>query len=180
MSNEASALIGRKGQHIRIIAWGFAALLLALPAIAMQFTREVNWGPEDFTVMGLMIGGTGFLIEVAVRLSAHWAYRTGAFVALLGIFFLIWVNLAVGVIGSEDNQLNAMFAAVPLTAAVGTLLAGFAARGMRWALVATAVVQAGIGGAAWYHGYNILPFTAVMTGLWLFSASLFGRAARDQ
>ena len=36
----------------RLALWGGIALLLVLPALAMQFTREVNWGPGDFAAAG--------------------------------------------------------------------------------------------------------------------------------
>lgn len=180
MSNKAATPAQPNRGWVRPAAWCFAAALLTLPAIAMQFSSEVNWGAEDFIAMGLMIGVTGFLIEVAVRISPHWAYRGAATAALIGMFLLIWVNLAVGVIGSEDNPLNILFAVVPLTAGVGAVMARFRAGGMRWALVATALAQAVIGGVAWYHGHNILPLTAAGMGLWLFAAVLFHRAALDQ
>ena len=39
----------------RIARWGGAAALLCVPAVAMRFTKEVNWGPEDFIAMGGML-----------------------------------------------------------------------------------------------------------------------------
>ena len=36
----------------RALIWGGAAVALSIPAIAMQFTDEVQWGPFDFLVMG--------------------------------------------------------------------------------------------------------------------------------
>ena len=41
---------------LRITGWAFAAVLLLLPAIAMQFTSEIDWSPSDFIVMGALIG----------------------------------------------------------------------------------------------------------------------------
>ena len=46
--------------------------------------------------------GTGLTYELAVRKSGNVAYRLAAGVALAAAFLLIWVNLAVGVIGSVD------------------------------------------------------------------------------
>lgn len=179
MSNEAVPSSRALG-WVRPAAWSFAAALLALPAVAMQFTSEVNWTLSDFIIMGALIGGTGFLIEVTVRLSGNWAYRAGGLLALLASFFMIWVNLAVGIIGSEDNPLNAMFAGVLGVALVGTILVGFRARGMRHALVATAVAQLVVGLIATFEGHNIWPFTIAMAMIWSFSAALFNRAAQDQ
>lgn len=180
MTNSAMPQGWMKGNRLRIAAWGGAAALLALPAVAMRLTAEVQWTASDFVAMGLLMGGTGLLIEVAVRLSPHWAYRTAACIALFTCFFQIWVNLAVGIIGSENNDLNGWFAAVPLTAAAGSVLAGFAPRGMRAAMGATLAVQLAIAIIAWQAGYNILPITALFCTLWLLAAGLFGRAAADQ
>ena len=35
--------------------WGGAALLLLLPLVAMQFTREVIWDAADFAIFGTML-----------------------------------------------------------------------------------------------------------------------------
>ncbi|MDB5696794.1 MAG: hypothetical protein JWN21_2337, partial [Sphingomonas bacterium] len=37
------------------IVWGGVATLLLIPAIAMQFTAEVNWTASDFVVMGVLL-----------------------------------------------------------------------------------------------------------------------------
>ena len=40
---------GRRGKNRwRPAIWGAAAFLLVLPAVAMQFTSEVNWTASDF------------------------------------------------------------------------------------------------------------------------------------
>ena len=43
-----------------------AGLLLLLPLVAMQFTNEVNWTFSDFLVAGILLFGTGGLIELAM------------------------------------------------------------------------------------------------------------------
>lgn len=180
MSNDAVPPQPNPLGWVRPAAWSLAVTLLALPAVAMQFTDEVNWSIGDFIAMGVMIGGAGLLLEIAVRLSGHWAYRAGALVAVLTSFFIIWVNLAVGIIGSEDNDLNLMFVGVLGTAMGGTIIAGFGARGMRNAMVATAGAQLVVAIVAAAYGYNIVPISIGLAGLWLMAAALFGRAARDQ
>ncbi len=107
----------------RIIGWGGVAALLALPAIAMQFTREVNWTGSDFAVMGAMLLLAGLALEGLVRTSPSWPARLGAAIAVLTGFLLVWVNLAVGLFGGEDNLANLMFLGVIAIAVVGSLLA---------------------------------------------------------
>ena len=62
MANEAVKIDGA-WRILRIAGWGFAAILLLLPAIAMQFTSEVDWDARDFIVMGALIGMVGLGTE---------------------------------------------------------------------------------------------------------------------
>src|SRR3954469_1092777 len=55
----ANGMEMRRWSPWRVAGWSFAAGLLALPALAMQFTHEVNWTGFDFLVAGGMIGGVG-------------------------------------------------------------------------------------------------------------------------
>ncbi len=166
------------GSWWRFLMWGGAAGLLALPWVAMRFTREFDWGALDFLVFGAMLAVACGGFEVAVRLGRHWAYRAGAAVAILAGFLLVWVNLAVGLIGDEGNPANLAHAVVLLVAVGGALLARFGACGLARVMVATAVAQ----------GLTVLlalmvgrPLEAVLTafwvGMWLLSAGLFALAA---
>ncbi|MCW3845839.1 hypothetical protein OF829_01200 [Sphingomonas sp. LB-2] len=86
------------GGSWRIAMWGGAAALLAVPAVAMQFTREVDWGPEDFITMGAMLAAACSAFEVAVRLTRNSTARTLAGVAILAVFLTVWAELAVGIL----------------------------------------------------------------------------------
>ena len=52
------------------------AVVLAVPLVAMQFTEEVKWSAFDFAFAAALLGGTGFLLELAVRTPSNIAYRT--------------------------------------------------------------------------------------------------------
>ncbi|MES2336986.1 MAG: hypothetical protein V4537_02680 [Pseudomonadota bacterium] len=169
--------IGRSGINWRLAAWSAAAGLIALPLVAMQFTTEVRWTPSDFVFAGILIGGTGLMFELAVRLSSSVAYRAGIALALLATVLLVWINAAVGIIGAEDNPANLMFAVVPAVAIVGAGLARFRARGMARAMIAAVVAQCGVAIAAMVLADAfILPITVLFCALWLAAAWLFGRA----
>lgn len=43
------------------------AVLLCIPIIAMQITNEVTWTLSDFIIAGILLFGTGILIELVVR-----------------------------------------------------------------------------------------------------------------
>jgi hypothetical protein len=57
--------------------------ILLLPLVAMQITDEVNWGLADVVFAGVLLGGTGLLLELAARKPGNLAYRAAA--ALIGI-----------------------------------------------------------------------------------------------
>ena len=90
---------GRRGPGSawRWLMWGGAVALLALPAVAMQFTAEVDWGPEDFLVFGTMLLVACVACELAVRLIASRAGRLLAVAAIGLAFLLVWAELAVGI-----------------------------------------------------------------------------------
>lgn len=115
-------------------------------------------------------------------------YKIAFGVGLLGLLLLGWVSGAVGIIGSENNPANAMYWAVPVVLLVGSLISRFHARGMSWALFATATIQFLIplfallvwpAEASWGNvgviGVFIVNFIFVV--LFLVSGLLFRRAA---
>lgn len=169
----------RRGIPWRAIAWSIAGLLLMAPMVAMQFTSEVNWGIEDFVFAGIMIIGTGLLFEAAVRVTTSNAYRAGVAVALGIAFFLIWVNLAVGIIGTEDDPLNLMYGGVLAVAFAGALIGRFRATGMARAMTAAAVAQFGVAVAAQIAGHFTWVITALIVALWLLAGWLFRSAAEQ-
>ncbi|MGB5078367.1 MAG: hypothetical protein WBO17_12885 [Sphingorhabdus sp.] len=181
MQKEELAQASEKSSLGRWLGWGALAGLLITPAIAMQFTDEVDWDETDFLAMGIIFALIGGAFELAVRTSGNLAYRVGFAVALLATFLLIWINLAVGIIKSEDNPANLMFAAVIATAVGGTVIARLQPRGMARAMTATAIAQALIAVVALSMGDFILILTGLFILLWLSAAALFNKAAqRDE
>ena len=174
---------------LRKLAWGGAALLLLLPLIAMQFSREVNWGAGDFIIMGTLLFTCAGIVDRATRVTDNLAYVAGAVVAVGTSFLLIWSNLAVGIIGDEGNPANLMFFGIILLAAAGAVVARFKARGMAMAMLAAGLAQilAAVATLYWEWGLMEPPGAAGVIGIilffaagWLLSSALFWRAARDQ
>lgn len=121
------------------------AALLMIPLVAMQFSDEVVWTLIDFIVAGLLLSGTGLAFVAATRrMSRNREYRAGMALGLFGMLGLIWVNLAVGIIGSEDNPANAMYLAVLGIGILGALIVRLRAAGMVRVLLTMAGVQTGI------------------------------------
>jgi len=171
------------GTHFRswrIAVWGGAGLLLLAPLVAMQFTDEVAWTGSDFAIMGVMLAIVCGGLELMVCLSRNYAARAGAAVALAAGFVLTWMNLAVGFIGNENNPLNLMFFGVIAIAAVGAAVARLRPAGMATAMIATAAAQTLAAVVAQAYGHFTWILTAGFVALWLGSAWLFRKAARDQ
>jgi hypothetical protein len=168
------------------MGWGMAAVLLLLPLVAMQFTSEVNWTLSDFVFAGAMFGLVGGTYELAIRLSRNYAYRGGVAVALLAAFLLVWINLAVGIIGNEDNPANLIFFAVIAIALTGSIASRFDAIGMARAMTVTAVVQELIAVIVLFVGLGrtdppgpvgLFALISFFAFLWIASAALFRKAA---
>ena len=178
MADLTEIVAGRRWAAWRIVMWGTAAVLLSLPWIAMQLHASgVDWGPRDFVVMGVMLGLAGGACELAARTSGSGSYRVAAGLAIGAAFLTVWVNLAVGMIGSEANPYNRLFGGVLLLALGGSVAARFRPAGMAKAMVIAALAQAVLGA----FGYPSDPRGGVFSMLfavpWLLSALLFRKTA---
>jgi hypothetical protein len=75
-------------------------MLLSIPLLAMQFTSEVNWTVSDFVIMGMLLFGTGLLCELVMRKVKSLQGRIILCGVILLVFLLIWIELAVGILGT--------------------------------------------------------------------------------
>lgn len=180
MAGQAERVEAR-GNRLRMLVWGGAAALLALPAIAMRLGADgVDWNARDFLVFGTMLVVACGLYELATRISGDIRYRAAAGIAVATGFLTVWANLAVGMIGDEGNRFNLLFGGVLLVAGLGAALAKLRAPGMARAMFATAVAQALVVAAAFVGGPDMrgAVFSALFVAPWLLSAWLFRATAR--
>ena len=122
------------------VALGTASVLM-VPFLAMRFTNEVSWTLFDFFVMGILLFGTGLTYVLISRISDSIAYRAAVGVAVVAGLLLIWVNLAVGIIGSENNPANLLYVGLLAVGIIGAAISRFRPRGMAYTLFATALAQ---------------------------------------
>lgn len=166
-------------------AWTAAGLILLLSLIAMQFTEAVNWSLGDFVFAAALILSVGAPFEVVVRKTGDSVYRWAAGVALATAFLLIWVNGAVGILGSEDNDANVLYFGVLTVGIIGALSARFRPRGMAYAMAATALAQVAVAVGALVAGwagpengpFEVVAVNGFFVALWAGSAALFREAA---
>lgn len=170
------------GSWLRAAGWGGAALLLLLPLLT-----NAPWTLSDFMFMGALMAGVGTGLELAVR-RGNAAYTAGAGLALVASFLLIWINGAVGIIGSEAENGNLLFVLVPGVALIGSAAAMFRPAGMAIAMVAAAVVQLLVPFAAYALGQfapgaiwsaKVAGITLMFVAMWLASGASFRRARRS-
>lgn len=127
-------------------------------------------------------GGTDMAEKAGTTL-----YRIGGAVALLAGLLPTWMNVAVGIVG-EDDPSNLGFFGVVVTAAACAFVARLRASDMARAMLAVAVVQAGLAlvivtaPSTTDEGVmRVLVVSTALALLWLISAMLFHRSAvREQ
>lgn len=162
------------------------AFILLLPLLAMQFTDEVAWDLADFAVAGTLLFGTGLTYELIARKAGNIAYRAAIGVAVTAALLLVWMNLAVGIIGNEENPANLMYFGVLAVGIIGALIARFRPHGMARALFAMALAQtlvavialiAGLG-YPWSGPLELSVLNGFFVALFVGSAWLFRRAAK--
>lgn len=173
-------------KYLRLAGWSAALCLFLLPLVAMQFTDEVQWTLSDFVFAALLIGGIGLAAEFAVRKSRDLTYRLGFAVTLGATCLLVWINAAVGIIGAEDNDANALYWLVLLIGIGLGAAGGFSPGAMAKAAAAAALAQtlltavaivAGLGLPA-SSALELLAVNGFFVAAWLLAAVLFHMAKR--
>lgn len=121
------------------------------------------------------------------KLSRSNAYRGGALVALSASFVEVWMNAAVGIVGSNDNPVNQGFFGIVVTAGACAFVARFRPDGMARAMLAVAVVQTLLAIAVAtapstaqdpMGAWGVLALSGFFVAMWLVAAALFQHSAR--
>ena len=164
------------------VAAGVLMLLLAL--LGKQLIGEPPW-VANVAQVGTLIIGIGIAVELASRKTGEAAYRAAVILALGSTLLLVWVNGAVGIIGSENNVANLMYAGVIVVGAIGAIIARFKPGGMARALFAMALVQTLVAvialvgrlGSPYSGPLEIVSVNGFFVALFTGSAMLFWKAA---
>ena len=173
-----------------IIRWVLiTAAVLAVPLLAMVLrlgvpdpgsgtTDGVNWGPMDFAIVGFLVLGAGLLYEFASARAGTGAHRAAVGIAVAAGLLLVWVNLAVGMIGDEGNAANLMYVLVLAVALIGTSISRFEPRGASIAMFATAIAHVAVVVIALIAGLGpTLPADAFFVAARVASGLLFRQAS---
>jgi hypothetical protein len=160
------------------------AFILLIPLLA-----NWAWTLSDFVTAGALIFGTGLAFVLVARKGGNIAYRMAVGVALAAAFLLVWINLAVGIIGEPDEVANLMYIGVLAVGISGVFVARFRPHEMARALMATALAQAlvavialvfGLGSGSPPGILGILILNGFFVSLLVGSALLFRHAGRER
>jgi hypothetical protein len=80
------------------IMWSVIAILLLAPAVAMRFTREVDWTMRDFLAAALLLATAGLVYQFAVRRVPRGMWRLLGSGLLLTALLAIWAEGAIGIL----------------------------------------------------------------------------------
>ena len=85
---------------MRHLVWPIAATVWLIPAAAMLITSEVKWDAADFIFFGGMLMATCLAFEATMALAKSRPYRIAGSVAVVTTFFVVWLELGVGIMGT--------------------------------------------------------------------------------
>lgn len=115
------------------------ALLLLIPLTAKLVVPDMAWSVGDFAAAGVLLFGAGLTFVLIARLGDSTTYRLATGLAVAAGLLLVWANLAVGLVGSEDNPANLLYGLVLVVALMGAIVARFRPLGMSNAMFAASL-----------------------------------------
>lgn len=89
-------------------------LILIAPLIGELTVEGWNWGASGFLFMGVLLFVTFLMIELLAKQSSNMLYKIAVALTTLTTFGIIYVNLAVGIIGDGNNTSAMYFLVVPV------------------------------------------------------------------
>ncbi len=169
-----------------LLLWPWIVLSVPLAATAFE-VEGWAWGTGSFVIAWLLLAGVGFAYRLLAARSVNRCYRRAAALALATALVLVWINGAVGIIGSEDNPANALYAVVLAVGVFGAAAGRLKPLGMAWALAGAALAQLLVPLVAlsvWPTDFNpgvaeVIGLNFVFVALFAVSALLFRRAGRE-
>lgn len=141
-------------------------------------------------VLPIVVIAAAFIVVFMIlkaRKPDNTAYKSAVYVALAAALLIVGINLAVGIIGTEDNPANLMYIGVLAVGIIGAIITRFQPYGMSRTLFATALAQmlvsviAVIAFVSPLSGpLEILGINGFFAALFVGSGFLFRKAAREQ
>lgn len=166
-----------------------SALLMLIPFTVSLFSEEMEWSPFDYALIWTLLFLTGLTYSFITRNSKDAVYRLAVGLGVVSGLMLTWVNLAVGLIGSEDNPINLSYMFILATGILASFIVRFKSIAMTVVMVTMAFMLFVVAIVALFLDMHLLPYSSVtqiigVTGFFmvpmLVSAILFYQAHIDQ
>ncbi|MBZ0182205.1 MAG: hypothetical protein K8F60_07090 [Melioribacteraceae bacterium] len=178
-----------KAAYIPAIA---STLFLIIPLTGMLLSAGVNWGFFDFIFAWVLLFSAGFTYKYIASRKSNTKYKAALAIAVFTSLFIVWSNLAVGIIGSEDNPVNLIYFVMLFAVIIGGVAVKFHPKGLSILMFAAAAAHGLIPFIAFVliGAENIERFTREMNVLigihlfiimlWTISGLLFRYSAQDK
>ena len=98
----------------------------------------MSWDLLDVLAAAVLLGGTALAIGLVFRTARAPTYRLAAITGVLACLALVWINAAVGLVGTAENDFNMVYNLIPLAGFAGAVIIRAKANG----LAVTAIVLA--------------------------------------
>lgn len=168
--------------------WPWFVLLVMMMALGgLNLTGQLNWGAGDFIFVAVIFFGGLSAYRFVAGQGHGRVFHLAVALSLITALSMIWITLAVGIIGSEDNQANIMYVVVLGIGLLGSIIARFRAPGMKWTMVWVTIAQFAVTILAYTiwkpeteeHVFSTAILNLFYVMLFLSSAVLFHRARRQ-
>ena len=136
-------------------------LFLLIPFTASFLSEEMDWSPFDYILVWIMLFLTGSAYSFVTRNSKDAVYRIAVGLAVVSGLMLTWVNLAVGLIGSEDNPINLSYFFILALGILASFMMRFRAVYMTMILVSMAFGMVIVALVALFMNMQSLPHSSV-------------------
>lgn len=165
-----------------------SALFMLIPFTASLLSDEMDWSLFDYILIWTLLFLTGLTYSFITRNSKDAVYRLAVGLAVVSGLMLTWANVAVGLIGSEDNPINLSYMFILAVGILASFIVRFKAVKMTFVMVSMAYLLLVVGVVALFMDMHLLPHSSVtqimgVTGFFmlpmLVSAILFYQAHSD-
>ncbi|MFA7287539.1 MAG: hypothetical protein WC055_01535 [Melioribacteraceae bacterium] len=138
-----------------------SALLLIIPLTAKIISEEMKWSIFDFFAAWSLIFIASFIYRMASKNVNNITYKAAIALSVFSGLFLIWSNLAVGLMGNENNSINLVYPGVLAIGTLGAIVTRLQPRGMAIVLFIMAFSHLIISALALIAGVQYAPESSV-------------------
>ncbi len=125
----------------------------------------MNWTLLDYVLFTLLLSGPLIALWYFLRSERKVFYRLGVLFAAVGVFLVLWVNGAVGILGEAGSHASMIYVVIPFIALAGA----FKTRARTKGLTMTMLILVG--------AMALIPLFALVLGLITFEAVMIGETA---